>query len=84
MQFEFTTADRIIFGAGMLRGAGPAIKKGGRRPLIVTGKNPGRAEPLFKLLRENNLEGAPFSVSGEPTIQTVRDGVAYAKHQNCD
>jgi len=84
MQFEFTTADRIIFGPGTLRGAGPAIKNGGQRPLVVTGKNPQRAEPLFQLLRENNLEAAIFSVSGEPTIQTVRDGVTCAKNQNCD
>ncbi|HWC58150.1 MAG TPA: iron-containing alcohol dehydrogenase, partial [Verrucomicrobiae bacterium] len=84
MQFEFTTADRIIFGPGTLRGAGPAIKNGGQRPLVVTGKNPQRAEPLFQLLRENNLEAAIFSVSGEPTIQTVRDGVTCAKNQDCD
>ena len=84
MQFEFVTADRIIFGPGTLRGAGPVIKSGGLRPLVVTGKDPQRAEPLFQLLRENGLESATFSFSGEPTIQTVRDGVALAKAENCD
>jgi alcohol dehydrogenase class IV len=84
MQFEFTSADRIIFGPGTLRGAGPAIKKAGQRPLVVTGKNPQRAEPLLQLLRENTIEASIFSVSGEPTIQTVRDGVARAKSENCD
>jgi alcohol dehydrogenase class IV len=82
--FEFATADRVIFGAGTLRDAGPVIKSGGKRLLVVTGKNPQRAEPLFKLLRENSVEAATFSVSGEPTIQTVRDGVAFAKNENCD
>ena len=84
MQFEFVTADRIIFGPGTLRGAGPAIKNAGRHPLVVTGKNPQRAEPVLQLLRENNIEAATFSFSGEPTIQTVRDGVTCAKNQNCD
>jgi alcohol dehydrogenase class IV len=84
MQFEFTSADRIIFGPGTLRGAGPAIKKAGLRPLVVTGKNIQRAEPLLQLLRENTIEAAIFSVSGEPTIQTVRDGVALARNENCD
>jgi len=84
MQFEFATADRIIFGPGTLRGAGPTIKKAGRRPLVVTGKNPQRAEPLLRLLRENDIEAPTFSVSGEPAIQTVRDGVALAKSENCD
>jgi alcohol dehydrogenase class IV len=84
MQFEFTSADRIVFGPGTLRGAGPTIKKTGRRPLVVTGKNSQRAEPLLQLLRENHVENSIFSVSGEPTVQTVRDGVAKAKGENCD
>lgn len=84
MQFEFATAGRIIFGPGTLRNAGPVIKSGGRRPLVVTGRNVQRAEPLLQLLRENNVEGATFSVAGEPKIQTVRDGVALAKKEHCD
>ena len=84
MQFEFTTADRIVFVPGTLRGFGSTIKKAGRRPLVVTGKNPQRAGPLRQLLRENYIEAATFPVSGEPTIQTVRDGVALAKSENCD
>jgi len=84
MQFEFATAGRIIFGPGTLLRAGLVIKNAGERPLVVTGKNLQRAEPLLQLLRENNIEAATFSVSGEPTIQTVRDGVALAKSQNCD
>jgi alcohol dehydrogenase class IV len=84
MQFEFATASRIIFGPGKLRTAGPTIKSAGRRPLVVTGKNVARAEPLLQLLRENRVEGVTFSVSGEPKIQTVRDGVALAKSENCD
>jgi alcohol dehydrogenase class IV len=84
MQFEFATADRIIFGPGTLRGAGPAIKSAGKRPLVVTGKTIQRTEPLLQLLRDNNIEAATFSVSGEPKIQTIRDGVALAKNENCD
>jgi len=84
MQFEFATATRIIFGAGKLREAGPVVKAAGKRPLVVTGKNVERAEPLLKLLRENAIECSIFSVSGEPKIQTIRDGVALAKAENCD
>src|SRR5437016_1189832 len=84
MQFEFATAGRIIFGPGTLRGAGPTIKSAGKRPLVVTGKNVQRAEPLLQLLRENSIDPATFSVSGEPEIQTVRDGVARARNESCD
>jgi len=84
MQFEFTTATRIYFGAGELRRFSPWFKTGGRHALVVTGKNPQRAEPLLKLLKENGAAATTFSVSGEPQIQTVRDGVALAKRENCD
>src|SRR5262249_39556636 len=69
---------------GKLREAGATVKSAGRRPLVVTGKNAQRAEPLFKILRENKVEFSTFSVSGEPTIQMVRDGTALAKKENCD
>jgi alcohol dehydrogenase class IV len=84
MQFEFATATRIVFGPGKLREAGLTVKTAGKRPLVVTGKNIRRADPLFKLLFENKIECSTFSVSGEPTIQTIRDGVAFAQDENCD
>ena len=84
MQFEFATSTRIIFGPGKLREAGTIAKSTSKRPLVVTGKNVQRAEPLLKLLRENNVERSVFSVSGEPKIQTVRDGVGLAKSEKCD
>ena len=84
MQFEFTTAGKIVFGPGKLREAGDTVKTAGRRPLVVTGKNVQRAEPLLKLLHENKVECSMFSVSGEPKIQTVRDGVKFAEDENCD
>lgn len=85
MQFEFAIGGRIIFGPGTLRSSGPTtVKTAGRRPLVVTGTSPQRAEPLLKILAENNITASTFPVSGEPKIQTVRDGVALAKTENCD
>jgi alcohol dehydrogenase class IV len=84
MQFEFATATTIIFGAGKLREAGPTIKSAGKRPLVVTGKNVQRAEPLLQILRDNQVDGVTFPVSGEPKIQTVRDGVRLARNEKCD
>jgi len=60
------------------------LKNGGKRPLVVTGKNVQRAEPLLQLLRLNHIEYSTFSISCEPKIQTIRDGVALAKSENCD
>ena len=49
--FEFATAARIVFGAGTLREAAPLARQSGSRALVVTGRDPRRAEPLLALLR---------------------------------
>ena len=84
MQFEFATPTRILFGPGKLRESGALLKSCGRRALVVTGKNPDRAAPLLNLLKENSVDAVTFSVAGEPSIQTVRDGTALAKKESCD
>jgi alcohol dehydrogenase class IV len=87
MSFEFATATRIVFGAGALAGAGPAARGLGRRALVLIGKSAGalqRAEPLLGGLTEAAVDFATFSVLGEPTLETVRAGVAHARHGGCD
>jgi alcohol dehydrogenase class IV len=83
MRFEFATATRIICGAGTLREVKPLAREFGRRALVVTGADPRRAEPLLALLREQGLSSATFSVRGEPEIESVQQGVALAKQENC-
>ena len=82
--FEFATATRIIFGAGVLREIGPLAKGFGRRALIVTGRDTRRAEPLKALLGEQGVDTVTFPVSGEPEVQTVKQGLAAAKEQESD
>ena len=84
MRFEFATATRIIFGPGKLREAGVLAKDLGRRALVVTGRNQGPAERLMALLRKEGIASDPFSVSGEPEVETVKQGAALAKEQRCD
>ena len=83
MRFEFATATRIIFGPGALREVGPLARGFGACALLVTGSNPHRAEPLLALLREQGVGCSPFSVPGEPEIETVRQGVALARQEDC-
>lgn len=78
--FDFVTAARILYGPGK-RAAVPALVRG--RALVVLGQSAAavqRAEPLLRPLREY----ATFSVAGEPTLQTARDGVARARAEQCD
>ena len=84
MNFEFATATRIVFGAGAVSQVGANVKNLGRRALVVTGKNPARAEKLLANLSASGIGAATFAVSGEPEISTVENGVAFAKKENCD
>lgn len=84
MRFEFATATRIIFGAGALREIGTRAGEFGRRALVVTGRDPTRAEKLMVLLRQTGVNAATFSVIGEPEISTVERGGAIAKEENCE
>jgi alcohol dehydrogenase class IV len=84
MRFEFTTASRIIFGAGTVRETGALAKEFGRHALIVTGRTAQRADPLRAVLREHNMDTVAFSVPGEPDIETVRAGTTLAGRESCD
>ena len=84
LHFEFATAPRVVFGAGTIREAGPAARAHGRRALVVTGRDVARAEPLFAVLREQGVNAVSYSVTGEPTLETIREGTALARAQSCD
>ncbi|MGB9722716.1 MAG: iron-containing alcohol dehydrogenase [Chloroflexia bacterium] len=84
MRFEFATAARVVFGAGTLGEVGPAAAALGRRALVVTGRNAARAAPLLGLLAQHGVEGATFPVAAEPTLETVRRGLAWAREGECD
>ncbi len=84
MNFEFATATRIVFGAGAAGRIGEDVKSFGRRALVVTGRNPPRAEKLLANLSASNISSVTFAVAGEPEIATVENGVALAKREQCD
>ncbi len=84
MKFEFATATRIVFGAGTMPQFGANVKPYGRHALVVTGRNPQRAEQWLASLAASGIGSAIFPVAGEPEISTVENGVALAKRENCD
>ena len=84
LNFEFATAGRIVFGAGVVSQVGPLAKQLGRRVLVVTGRSPQRAEKLLAHLAANGVGAATFPVGGEPDLVTIEAGVAAAKKEQCD
>ena len=84
MRFEFATATRIVFGAGAIDQVGAEVKAFGARALVVTGRNPRRAEKLLAGLRANGQGVVTFAVASEPEISTVEQGTALARAERCD
>lgn len=84
MGFEFATAGRIVFGPGSLAAMGGIAREHGRRALIVTGRDPGRAERLRELLAATGIGHDTFPVAGEPTTDDIVEGVAQARRSGCD
>ncbi len=76
--FEFATATRIIFGEGKLKEIAVIAPEFGSRALVVCGSVE-RAKPLFDLLSSAKIETSAFSVSGEPSILSVKAGTEQAK-----
>jgi alcohol dehydrogenase class IV len=84
MRFEFATATRIIFGAGMLKQIGPLAAEMGRRAFVVTGLSTAQTQPLLDLITAQGMQCETFPVVNEPTVETVQSGARYVRHASCD
>ena len=84
MQFEFSTATQIIFGAGKAREIGTYAPTLGQRAMVVTGRNRARAEIILEQLDEQGVESISFSVPGEPTKDMALAGAQKARQAVCD
>ena len=84
MQFEFSTATQIIFGAGKAREIGAFAQTLGRRAMVVTGRSPERADIILEQLSEQRIGSILFSVPGEPTTDIALVGAQKAREAACD
>ena len=80
--FGFATATQIRFGDGTLAEIGALAAAFGNRALIVTSGKAARHQPLLDYLAQAGIETSVFSVSGEPDIATITEGVAQAQQQD--
>ena len=84
MHFDFSTANRILFGPGTLAEIGPLAKSLGQRALLVQpqiGPDPAR---LLDLLAQAGVSAEPFGVPGEPSVALVQSAVQTARQAGCD
>ena len=84
MRFEFSTAGRIVFGAGTVAEL-PAIAAGfGKRALVVTGNDKIRHATVIGGLEQRGFHCTLFGISAEPTVALVRAGAQLLRHSACD
>jgi alcohol dehydrogenase class IV len=84
MNFNFSTASQIIFGAGAV-GKVPDLVAGlGKRIFLVTGKNSTRSKPLAESLSYLKVEISTFQVEKEPNTTIIDEGVKLARKYRCD
>ena len=83
ISFEFTTANRIIFGAGKINELAKQIgETSAKHVLLVCGYSPDAIPRVREMLSECAVAITEFQVHGEPTVDVIRAGVQAA--HNCD
>ena len=79
MSFDFTTPERIVFGAGSIRELPGLVLPWGRRVLLVLGNSISRVAPQITALSEAGMEVSLLQIPGEPTVDDVRHGAEQAR-----
>ena len=83
LHFEFATSNHILFGPGVVDEVPKLAREFGHRAFFVVNRS-GFAHPLFEKLKSSNFDPLPYSVRGEPTIQSVQDAIHHARQGGCD
>jgi alcohol dehydrogenase class IV len=84
MQFEFATANRIIFGSGKICEIGEIAKQEGSNALVVCGSSIDRYSTLNSSLVDHGINYFSYSVNSEPTTDIVRNGIELCRQERCD
>ena len=85
VRFEIATPAEIRFGAGTVAEVPDALTRlGVRRAFVITGATPERADGVRAGLRDAGIASEVFPVSGEPSVDVVRAGVASLIRTACD
>jgi alcohol dehydrogenase class IV len=79
MQFEFSTAGRIVFGPGVFEQISDLVAGSGRRAFLVLGGTPERFRHVIDQVAAGGGARQSFSVTGEPTTETVQAAVESAR-----
>jgi len=81
--FEFATAGRIIFGNGVSQRIGELGRELGQRALLAYGVSLEQCQGLRERLEAAGVSTALYAVAGEPSVESIQQGVALAQQEGC-
>ncbi len=84
MNIDFSTANRIIFGAGTISSLKELIGHYGKRVLIIKGKEYPDPGILFTICEDANVNWNYFNVENEPDNETINRVVELGRKKGCD
>jgi alcohol dehydrogenase class IV len=84
MQFEFSTAGRIIFGCGISAEVPKIAVNYGTHVLLVAGHSVLSLPQFIESLKDKNLHVTLYRTQGEPTVSTINNGKTQIKENKCD
>ena len=77
--FEFSTANRIIFGRGSLEKVPGMVQVFGNRVFVLHGQDLKRVSPLLNALKNGSVEVLTCTISSEPTTSVILEAVKKAR-----
>jgi len=84
MKFEFSTARRIVFGAGVAEQIPGLVAGYGRRAFVVVGSKTDRVQSLLDAIASRDAGLTIFNVAGEPTTDMAQAAVTAAREAKAD
>ncbi|WP_320172244.1 iron-containing alcohol dehydrogenase [Maridesulfovibrio sp.] len=84
MQFQFSTAQKIIFGPGSAKAIPDHVSEMGKKVCLVTGHNPDRLQWLQDSLSARGVYRTVIPVSGEPETGFISECATKARAEGCD
>jgi alcohol dehydrogenase class IV len=82
IDFDFSTSRRVIFRSGAINDIGRIAGEIGKKTLLVTGFHNQAAFQVKQNLISRGIEVIDYLRIGEPTIQTIKEGLKFAKNAN--
>ena len=82
--FEFAVPPAIVFGPGTIHASVSRLAAWGDRALVVSGKTPQRHENYLDQLKAQKLKIQLQCVNGEPSVDSVIEGVEQARQAKCN